>query len=96
MKFQLFKYCGSDKGLYQKDLQLFRTGNYWLFNFNFYRGRFKSYGLDVQFSPMCPVSELFSVRAHWGPYNIAFGFVQRHFDFDEWDDLTDLDTEIKL
>jgi hypothetical protein len=24
------------------------------------------------------------------------GFVQRHFDFDEWDDLTDLDTEIKL
>jgi 2-hydroxychromene-2-carboxylate isomerase len=96
MKFQLYKYYGNDEGIHEKDLQLFRIGDHWLFDFNFYKGRFKSYGLDVHFNPMYPLNDLFSVRIHWCHHSVSFGFVQRDFCFDEWDDLIDLDTEIKL
>jgi hypothetical protein len=95
MKFQLYKYYGGDEGIYERDLQIFRIGNHWLFDFNFYKGRFKSYGLDLLFSPMVPMNDLFYTRLHLGKVAFGFGILQRHFDFDDWEDLTDLDTEIK-
>ena len=64
MKFELFRYYGGDGGIREKDLQLFRIGKYWLFNFNFYKGRFKSYGLDIMFNPMVPLNDLFYIRLH--------------------------------
>jgi hypothetical protein len=94
MKFQLFKYYKENESIQERDLQLFRLGDHWLFDFNFYRGVFKSYGLDVQFNPMYPMNDLFSIRVHWGRYNVAFGFIQRHFDFDygSWEEILETDT----
>ena len=95
MKFELFKYYSGDEGIREKDLQLFRIGKYWLFDFNFYRGKFKSYGLDIIFNPMVPLNDLFYTRLHLGSAAFGFGILQRHFDFDELGGLIDVDTEIK-
>ena len=89
MKFQLFKYYKENSKIQERDLQLFRLGDHWLFDFNIYHGVFTSYGLDVQFNPMYPMNDLFSIRVHWGRCSIAFGFIQRHFDFDSWDEIRD-------
>ena len=86
MKFQLHKYYAEDGVIQDRDLLLFRLGDYWLFDLNFYRGVFLSYGIDVQFSPMYPLNDLFSIRIHCGRYNFSFGFIQRHFDFDSLED----------
>jgi glucan biosynthesis protein len=44
---------------------------------------------------MVPMNDLFYTRLHLGKVAFGFGILQRHFDFDDWEDLTDLDTEIK-
>jgi len=88
MKFQLYKYYKEAERIQERDLSLFRLWGYWLFDFNFYRGVFKSYGLDVQFNLMYPLNELLTVRLCCGIYSFSIGLLQRDFDMDSWDDLT--------
>ncbi len=88
----VFKSSGTDNNWVERELSVLRIGDRWLFEISYYKGCFKSWGIDLTLTPRVPLSEVAAVRAYWGRHIIGFSLLPKHYLWD--DDIIWSDTDV--